>query len=329
MLLLVVCILYTSFFFLSDEVKADHEYLDTEVDENEFRLRRGDITASYEELVNSRRQPPFDLCWGRRDNSKCDYQSDCEHYEENKNWWLRGERALCEYCLARGNCRGKCNKNKCFLSGEYIDEFCSWLGPKRGVVNVEEKDPFTGVFKPLETYIGEPNVMSCLKQCKKNQQCKTFIYDEWYQPPPNTLPGGGNCSLFKSGEIGTQERVDYYISEKAKFAGMCEHPRPKCSPEQTCKAGEGDCDNDDDCEKGLICGRNNCKKTKGKWWEDNYPDMKDTADCCTKDIDWDHCTPNTPCGEERGDCDRDKDCKKGLSCKKCRYGNRRAQCCRK
>ena len=36
--------------------------------------------------------------------------------------------------------------------------------------------------------------------------------------------------------------------------------------------GEGDCDDDEDCDGALICGHNNCRNLESHW--DN------TADCC-------------------------------------------------
>ena len=44
-----------------------------------------------------------------------------------------------------------------------------------------------------------------------------------------------------------------------------------------CNMGEGDCDRDDDCKDGLICGNDNCKaefSAPGTSWNDE-------ADCCT------------------------------------------------
>ena len=32
-----------------------------------------------------------------------------------------------------------------------------------------------------------------------------------------------------------------------------------CTPEFKCGEGEGDCDSNNDCKSGLICGTNNCK----------------------------------------------------------------------
>ena len=31
-----------------------------------------------------------------------------------------------------------------------------------------------------------------------------------------------------------------------------------CTSSNQCGVGEGDCDNDSDCQSGLVCGENNC-----------------------------------------------------------------------
>jgi hypothetical protein len=45
-----------------------------------------------------------------------------------------------------------------------------------------------------------------------------------------------------------------------------------CTPEQPCRAGEGDCGKDADCHGDLKCGDANC----GRFRQDNYK----RADCC-------------------------------------------------
>ena len=59
--------------------------------------------------------------------------------------------------------------------------------------------------------------------------------------------------------------------------------------------GEGDCNSDNDCEGGLVCGNNNCNSEGGFW------DPED--DCCTR-----KCTPDTPCEFGEGACQSDDDC---------------------
>ena len=37
-----------------------------------------------------------------------------------------------------------------------------------------------------------------------------------------------------------------------------------CSEAAPCVAGEGDCDGDQECEAGLVCGDNNCRQVSGQ-----------------------------------------------------------------
>ena len=48
----------------------------------------------------------------------------------------------------------------------------------------------------------------------------------------------------------------------------------RCTILDTCSNGQGDCDNDLQCQDGLVCGINNCQKDFGSSW--NWYD-----DCCT------------------------------------------------
>ena len=45
-----------------------------------------------------------------------------------------------------------------------------------------------------------------------------------------------------------------------------------CSSTNKCGIGEGDCDTDDDCFRGLTCGVDNCDTKNG---------FDEKADCCT------------------------------------------------
>ena len=65
-----------------------------------------------------------------------------------------------------------------------------------------------------------------------------------------------------------------------------------------CGEGDGDCNEDEDCEGSMICGNNNCNKWRaltGLW------DSKD--DCCER-----RCTAEHPCTEGEGHCETDADC---------------------
>ena len=49
-----------------------------------------------------------------------------------------------------------------------------------------------------------------------------------------------------------------------------------CTSESPCNLGQGDCDNDGECEGNLVCGNNNCG--------DNF--LWESADCCIVDQGW-------------------------------------------
>ena len=87
-----------------------------------------------------------------------------------------------------------------------------------------------------------------------------------------------------------------------------------CDPEHwICGVGEGDCDRHYDCDKGLLCGSNNCRKIGIK-----PPEYYDWDDDCCYDPEpcrgGNDCCHNHICGEREGDCDDDDDCLPGLAC---------------
>lgn len=51
------------------------------------------------------------------------------------------------------------------------------------------------------------------------------------------------------------------------------------SPAKKCKANEGDCDSDDECESPLVCGRNSCSFTIPSANKDRFFPAGQ-ADCC-------------------------------------------------
>ena len=46
-----------------------------------------------------------------------------------------------------------------------------------------------------------------------------------------------------------------------------------CTSDDKCGVDEGDCDKDEDCQDGLICGKNNCSNKSGEEWDES-------DDCC-------------------------------------------------
>ena len=123
-----------------------------------------------------------------------------------------------------------------------------------------------------------------------------------------------------------------------KFCIGCEKGKTDwncCSLSNQCGIGGGDCDVDEECKAGLICGRNNCLEFNSQ--------ASRTADCCMKKgsscykgkTDWTCCSSSNQCGVGGGDCDTDSDCQSGLVCgsNNCRTFNskasRTADCCMK
>ena len=73
-----------------------------------------------------------------------------------------------------------------------------------------------------------------------------------------------------------------------------------------CEENEGDCDNDNECQVGLKCGKD-CPA---------YLGFGPNINCCRKSVNGDKqfCTSKNPCEENEGDCDNDNECQKGLKC---------------
>ena len=46
-----------------------------------------------------------------------------------------------------------------------------------------------------------------------------------------------------------------------------------CTIEKPCAENEGDCDNNNECQSGLVCGQDNCHVSLGYDW---------SIDCCYK-----------------------------------------------
>ena len=51
-----------------------------------------------------------------------------------------------------------------------------------------------------------------------------------------------------------------------------------CTTGIPCGEWEGDCDSDDECQAGLICGHNNCPLKPTGYWA--HGDWDITDDCC-------------------------------------------------
>jgi len=100
-----------------------------------------------------------------------------------------------------------------------------------------------------------------------------------------------------------------------------------CTSDSPCQDGQGDCDSDEECIFGLVCGIDNCHtQFSGR---ENISSLPSDADCCMKprcDLlgpdAWNCCgrmtdsSTNTsvPCGIGQGDCDDDSECGADLIC---------------
>ncbi|ACY16982.1 hypothetical protein [Haliangium ochraceum] len=83
-----------------------------------------------------------------------------------------------------------------------------------------------------------------------------------------------------------------------------------CSDLCPCESGQGDCDDDSECETGLLCYRD----IGASYGLDDGDDV--CAVCPPADANGsvDFCNAGCACEEGEGDCDSDSDCATGLSC---------------
>ena len=92
-------------------------------------------------------------------------------------------------------------------------------------------------------------------------------------------------------------------------------PNPKfCTQACPCAAGEGDCDNNAECQSGLVCIQNN-GATYGL--PANYDACEAVAGCAPfqpSKPSTTFCTQACPCAAGEGDCDKDNQCQTGLTC---------------
>ena len=132
-------------------------------------------------------------------------------------------------------------------------------------------------------------------------------YDPWEQKCKKCIGGGSCCT--KDNKCGVMEGdCDYDIDcEKGLKCGVdncvldpiglwslgtdccydpansvCEGGDDCCNNEYPCGVGEGDCDYDSDCEEGLKCGTNNCKKCLGENLGVDCSKFQPDDDCCYK-----------------------------------------------
>ena len=75
----------------------------------------------------------------------------------------------------------------------------------------------------------------------------------------------------------------------------------------SCSENEGDCDSNEECQDGLICGSKNCHVSLG---------FANYTDCCyMPGLGDEHfCSTINNCGDNEGDCDSNDECQDGLAC---------------
>jgi len=107
--------------------------------------------------------------------------------------------------------------------------------------------------------------------------------------------GTNNCPKTSTFE----DTDDCCVNSKCTGGDSC------CSETNQCGYMEGDCDNDEDCKEGFVCGTNNCPKDPGTF--------EDSDDCCMKDVRKSGSKWKGELGVGEGDCDPGW-CKEGLVC---------------
>jgi len=190
----------------------------------------------------------------------------------------------------------------------------------------------------------------------------TTNYDkdgDWdYCKPCQKTEDGQCCALpfkYKGVEYNDCTSVDakrpwcsltYNYGKEKKYA-YCEVPKPTparpkclgesngcCTKEKPCGEAEGDCDDHDECQKGLVCGSANCPVGVGTFTQGSF--FSSGSDCCfnidkyrCKGIGGGCCTKRRPCDMGDGDCDYHYQCKEGLRCgsSNCEWGS--GDCCEK
>ena len=80
-----------------------------------------------------------------------------------------------------------------------------------------------------------------------------------------------------------------------------------CTTEDPCPENEGDCDHNNECQNGLVCGQDNCPSTLKYEW---------SIDCCMKPIIGSDtfCKTDHLCYINEGDCDNNNECAGSLAC---------------
>ena len=139
------------------------------------------------------------------------------------------------------------------------------------------------------------------------------------------LEGEGSCdadtecdgSLVCGANKGAAYGLDWWVDVCVPADTSC-HPGSVadwnyCRSDCTCAEGEGACDNDSECDAGLVCAENEGATYGLGWWVDVC--VPDTAACHPGTVgDWNFCRDDCTCAEGEGSCDADTECDAGLVC---------------
>lgn len=129
-----------------------------------------------------------------------------------------------------------------------------------------------------------------------------FRWDESMSP---TESGGYGCYSESSG---TAEPSVFIDGHRTWSGGSSPGDTDYCSTSSLCGEGEGDCDDDSECESGLTCVMN---VGADYGWGASI-DVCESSGPVPGDLDY--CSTSSRCGEGEGDCDSDGECESGLSC---------------
>ena len=156
------------------------------------------------------------------------------------------------------------------------------------------------------------------------------LYHSTYAPPFCYYEGGG----LKFNRLGTN-------TGPCRASKMCLCRKNEFCAKFSCGEGQGDCDNDIQCEGSLICGHKNCVNsliTDCCTYTCNNDSDCESGECNTErnqcqlnsdTVDWSKCSKDSPCYKEEGDCDQHVDCKGALLCgvDNCAGGPTYFDCC--
>jgi len=167
---------------------------------------------------------------------------------------------------------------------------------------VEKKKECSDSHRFSSGHIGRVGEVSqCAEKCRAISTMFIFGTNEFgFEDQYGKRCDGRGCDCYCETEAtsdGNCEMEDHEGYNLYKFVNLvdqgCQGGDVCCTPEKRCGLGEGDCDEDDDCEVGLKCGKDNCVNmgqamvgTEFEWKSNGNPsphpnfEWDSTDDCC-------------------------------------------------